>query len=250
MSAQHPRERITEIQCVVPLKGVGNRNAHHKGRERDIFHALELRSLDDDTLRPRAGHKALRLKRHSQAAVRLANIVHISQEPDVKFIDRRWAEDLCIADCDFLGLPDRQSVKARDARAALPAGIRIVQPVVVNEIVTGDLAQSRICIHAGASFVIPHGLGIGGSRKQIGADVRRRNILQQMLGGRGPCRLRNNCARKNALRTGIAAGRVVRFTLGNSITKLAREQISEVRAAHFSRQRTFGVAEVAGTFLI
>ena len=88
---------------------------------------MELRGLDDDALRTGAGDKTLRLKRDTQASVRLANIVYISQEADVEFIDRGCAQNLCIANRDFLRLPDRQSVKAGNACAALPAGIRIVR---------------------------------------------------------------------------------------------------------------------------
>ena len=67
------------------------------------------------------------------------------------------AEDLGIADREHLRAADGQSVEAGNARSALPAWIRIVQPVVVDEIVAGNCAESSVRVDPRPAFVVPHG---------------------------------------------------------------------------------------------
>ena len=50
------------------------------------------------------------------------------------------------------------------------------------------------------SLVIPQSFVLGRGRERVGADVRRGNVLQQILRGRGPCRHRDHAIGQNALR--------------------------------------------------
>ena len=85
---------------------IRNWNAHDERWEDDILDALELRRLHYDTWRTSARHKALRLKTYSQAAARLADIVHISKKADVELVNRSGAKNLRIADGNHLRLPE------------------------------------------------------------------------------------------------------------------------------------------------
>ena len=124
--------------------------------------------------------KTLRLQGDTQTSMRLTDIVRISQEPDMKFVDRRGSQDFRVGDGDFLRAPDCQSVETRDARAALPAWIRIVEPVIVDKVVSGELSQARIGIDAASRFIVSDGFGERRSGEKIRSDVRLR------LGESGP----------------------------------------------------------------
>src|SRR5580700_12169676 len=80
------RDAVADIQSVVPLVQVRDRNAHDERREDNIFHPLELWRLHHDAGRPYARLKSLRLQGHARAAARLADIVHIAQETSVELI--------------------------------------------------------------------------------------------------------------------------------------------------------------------
>ncbi len=84
---------------------------------------------------------------------------------------------LRIAQSKHLRPADSQRIKPRNARPALAARIGIVQPVVVNEIVAGNLTQASVGIDAPAALVVPHGFRIGGRSKEIRADIRLGNVL-------------------------------------------------------------------------
>ncbi len=77
MTPDHLRNRIAEIQRVVPLKCVGDRNAHHERWKHKIFDPFVLRRLHHDPGRARTSYKALRRKARAGAAMRLADVVHI-----------------------------------------------------------------------------------------------------------------------------------------------------------------------------
>ena len=106
MCAYHLRNRVTEIQCVVPLVDVGGRHTHDERWEHDILDALKLRSLHDDAWSAHARNEALRLKAYSQTSVGLADIIRVPQEADMKLVHGSSAENLGIADGKHLRLAD------------------------------------------------------------------------------------------------------------------------------------------------
>ncbi len=180
----------------------------------------------------------------------LANIVYVAEEPQVKLVDGSGSEDLGITEGQLLRLANSERVKTGNARAALAAGIGIVQSVIVDEIVSGDLADARVGVDVSAGLVVPHGFRVGGSGELVDANVGCGNVLEQMLSGSRPDGLRNDGAGKNALGARAAAGRVIRLTLRNGVAQFARELIREVGAAHRSGQGARRVAEIAGAFRI
>src|ERR1700722_15346300 len=92
----------------------------------------------------------------------LPDNVRVSNDPDVEFIHRVHSENFGITHGKHLCAANRQGVDTWYASAALPSGIGIIQTVVVEEIVSGNLSQSGVCINSRGAFVIPHGLGKGG----------------------------------------------------------------------------------------
>ncbi len=170
----------------------GDRHAHDEGRERDIFDAFKLRRLHDDARCARAGHKSLRRQAHAQAAVRLADVVRIANNAHMKFVHGRRTEDFRVAERDQLRSPDGQCVETGDAGAALLAGIRVVQPVIIEEIVAGELSPARVGVDPSRRFVISYGFRISRASK---IDPRRYwawDVLQQGQRGRRPRAHRNH----------------------------------------------------------
>ena len=112
----------------------------------------------------------------------------------------RAAKRLGVTEIDQLRTPQCERVKARDAGAALARGVRIVQGIVVEEIVSRQQAQAFVIgVHFEAALVVAHGLAIGAGSKRGRPVIGKRNVLQQVLSRRGPDILRNDGARKNTL---------------------------------------------------
>src|ERR1700683_1091576 len=152
----HFRNRVAQVQRVVDLSFVGDRNAHYEPRKGNIFDALKLGRLHHHagwrwrkTLRPRAD---------AQTAFRLADDIGIVEKPSVKFVDRTVVEGLSVSPADELGPSEWECVETGDARSALLAWIRIVEAVIIEEVVPGKLAHSAIRVDSPGSLIIAHGL--------------------------------------------------------------------------------------------
>ena len=125
----------------------------------DVLHPFKLRRLNDDS------GETLRGERNAEAPARLADIVDVSQDADVEFVDSHGPENLGIAEAEHLRPADGQGIEAGDARAALCAGIWIVKPVIIEEIVGRELAPGRVRIDAAGSFIVPDGFRKSGRGK-------------------------------------------------------------------------------------
>ncbi len=95
---------------------------------------------------------------HAQSAVRFANVVGVSNQAGVEFIHCARAQDPCVAQREKLRSADREGIESGNARAALAARIRIIQSVVVEEVVAGKLAPSRVGVHAAGELIVAHRL--------------------------------------------------------------------------------------------
>jgi hypothetical protein len=104
--ADNLRHRVAQIERVIPLIDVGDGHTHDERREDDILDAFKLRRLHDDAGRANSRHEALRLKGYSQTAVRLADVIRISQKTDVELIHGCGARNLRVADGNHLRLTD------------------------------------------------------------------------------------------------------------------------------------------------
>ena len=111
--------------------------------------------MHDNARRTAPVTKALRLKSDSQTAVRLADVVRIPQKAGMEFVDKPSRPDLGIAEGEHLRLADGQRVETRNAGATLAARIRVVQAIIIEEIVAVDLAEARIGIDPAASLCRP-----------------------------------------------------------------------------------------------
>src|SRR5208282_5618600 len=123
---------------------------------------------------------------HPRAAARLANIIHIAQEAYVEFIYYSGSQHLGIAHRNHLRLADGESVETGYAGATLALRVGTVEPVIIDEIIAGDLAESRVGVDPAAGLIVSDGLGICRGRKEIRSDIRRGNIWQQVRGRGGP----------------------------------------------------------------
>ena len=95
-----------------------------------------------------------------------ADVVRVVREADVELVHRVRSERLRAAERPELRAADRQRVEARHVRAALLPGIRIVERVVVEEVVAGQQPEPRVAVDAERAFVVAHGL-----RKRAGREL-------------------------------------------------------------------------------
>ncbi|WP_353072172.1 hypothetical protein [Tunturiibacter gelidiferens] len=64
----------------------------------------------------------------------------------MEFVDFVCSDDLGVADGEELGTTDEESVESGDARTSDGARIRVVEAVVVDEIVAGQLAEPAVAV--------------------------------------------------------------------------------------------------------
>ncbi len=137
--------------------------------------------------------------------------------------------------------------KPGHVRAALLSRIRVVERVVVHEVVAGQQAeQLRVAVEAHRSFVVAHRLRERARRQRVAAGVRRRHARQQLLRRRRPRALRDHGARKHALRGRRAARRVVRLARSDVVAQPLREHVRKVRPVHDAVEVVGDVREVSG----
>src|SRR5215470_15034211 len=139
------------------------------------------------------------------------------------FVYSRRAERFGLTQADELGSSEIQAGEARYRRSTLAAGIWVIQPVIVEVVICRKQTKPRIvAIYAKASLIVAENFAFRRRRKRGIADVRCRNVLQQMLGRFRPRSLWNHCVRKHALRTENASRRVVRLIGRNRISEFLR----------------------------
>ena len=151
---------VAEIQRIVPLIDVRDRNAHHEGRENDILHTFELGACTTMPGVPTPVTKPCDASETPRPPCGWPMSFALRMKPMWNSLTVVALRCFGIADGEHLRLADGQRVETGNARAALPARVRIVQPVVVNEIVARDLTKPGVRIDAAGSFVISHCFGI------------------------------------------------------------------------------------------
>ena len=122
----------------------------------------------------------------AEAAFRLADDVGVAQITEVKFVDDAGGEGFCVAKTDELSLAIGESIEARDGGSALLGGIGIVDAVVVEEIVGGELAPAAVGVDAAGGFVVADGFRKRRSGELVGAPVGGRNVFEQVESRSGP----------------------------------------------------------------
>ena len=182
--AEHLREAVVEIERLIDLVHAGDRDTHRERVERDVLDALELRCLDDDPRRGGPGHESLRCETDAPPTVRESDVVRIPRERRVKFVHRAVAHHGVITRRKELRAPQGQCVEARHVGAALLTRIRIIESIVVEEVVPRQQPEAAVAVHTVRKLVVAYGLREGARRKQILAAVGRRDVLQQTLSRR------------------------------------------------------------------
>ena len=115
--------------------------------------------------------EALRGQRGADAAHRLSHVVggaHVSQ---MQLVYRSWAEGGGEGDNGKLGAAHRQGIEAGNIGAALRRGVRVVEAVIVGEIVAGKRAPARGAVNADGALVVAERLVVGRGGKNIGGMI-------------------------------------------------------------------------------
>src|SRR6202789_357877 len=201
VGAERLGEAVGEEPGVIDLREVGDRNAHHEGWERNVLYTLELRCLDEDASRSRAG-EALRGQADAETAFRLADDVVVAEIAGMELIDDAGTDELGVAKREELRLADEESVEAGNAGPGHGAGRGVIEAIVVDEVVAGKLAEAGVAIDAKGALVVADGLRLGGGRELVGAYVGGRNVLQEVFTGSGPGGLRDDQIGEDALGCG------------------------------------------------
>src|SRR5260370_913165 len=127
-------------------------------------------------------------------------------------------------------------MEARNIGAALSCGIRVIQPVIVGEIVCRKRAPTRVGVDAERALVVAKILVVRRGREVAFALIGLRNVWQNRLRRRGPGTLRDLCIWQDARLAGGAAFFVVRFARSYCVAQLLREQIGPILAVNRTRK--------------
>src|SRR5271168_3890662 len=93
---------------------------------------------------------------------------------------------------DELSAAEVQGAEAGNARAALAGGIGVVELEVVDEVIGGEESTAvAVAVKADAALVVTHGFGLCTGGECACADIRKRDVLKQMLRRGGPRALRD-----------------------------------------------------------
>src|SRR5262249_31986134 len=120
--APHSGQAVAHVQRVADLIDAGDRHAHRKRVEDQIFAAFELRSEDHDARRPGPRDEALLREGDALAAVWNTNIIRVVRQAEVEIVDGVRSEGFRAAHRPELSASQRQCIKAGDIRATLLAG--------------------------------------------------------------------------------------------------------------------------------
>jgi len=80
----------------------------------------------------------------------------------MELIHEIGADDLGVAQREELRASEIERIEAWDAGSRNRAGIRIVEGVVVDEVIRGELAHAVVDIHSDGTLVVVDGLRVGG----------------------------------------------------------------------------------------
>ena len=141
--------------------------------------------------------------------------------------------------------PEVERVESRNVRAALAGRIWIIQRIIIGKIIGRQHSESGVAVDPHRALIVAPGFVVGRSRKLVGADVGRGNILEQRFGRRRPRPLRDDRVGEHALRRAAAPRRVVCLARRNAIAQFLGEKIRPILATDGARQLTGQIAKIA-----
>src|SRR6266849_1084427 len=164
---------------IVRLRQIGDRRTDDEGIEAHVLNALDLRRQRINAGRSRTCDKALRGERRTHTANGLAYIVGVAHETQAKLIHGGSAKSLGIPETDQLSASKGQGVESGDSRPSLPRGIRIVQPVVIEIVVRGQLPPMlTVGVYTETRLVVSYDLSLRGGRKSRVPSIGIGDVLQ------------------------------------------------------------------------
>src|SRR5262245_11097752 len=138
MCSVHFGDAVAEIESRVDLIDTRNCDAHGESIEDDVLNALKRGRLHDDARRSGSRHEALEREADPAPAVRESDIVGVAHEADVELVDPATGRHRADAKRNELRAAQGQRVKPGNAGSALLCRVRIVEPVVIKKVVTGE----------------------------------------------------------------------------------------------------------------
>ena len=185
--APHPRNAVRQMERIARLIDACNRHAHRERVEHEILDTFELWRQHDDARRAGTGDESLRREAHALAAVRHAHVVCVVREAGVEGVHRVRSECSRASKRPELRAADRERIEARHVRATLLAGVRIVERIVVDEVVARQQSeQPRVAVEPDRAFIVANRLRKRARRQRVRAGIGRRHVLQQLLCRRRP----------------------------------------------------------------
>ena len=192
------RERLSlhwKVLLTCSLSG----DIHAEGEviEGYVLDAFNARVEGNDAKRTGAGDKALRGQGGSDAAHRLADDVEVTHVAEVRLVDRVRAESLGQAEAEELRASVGGGVEAGQVGSALGSGVGIVEIVLIDEVVGGEIPPACIRVNARSRPCCRREFRSAMSGKTVGADVGLRDVLQQVHGRSRPDGLGNHAVGKD-----------------------------------------------------
>ena len=177
----------------------------------------------------------------------LADVVGISHVAQSQLVDHSRPEGLGVAQVDELRPSEIQCGESWHARSTLPGRIRIVQRVIIGEIIARNQSTAlSVGVHPKTPLVVPQNLPVRARRKCGIPRVGQWNVWQQVLAWFRPRPLGNDRVRKYAQFGRRAARKVVRLVCGNPVAEFLGQKIGEIGAANTASERIRLIREIAG----
>ena len=159
MRSPHLRHVVVDRIGIVGLLQIRDRRSHDEGIENGVLDAFNGWRQRHDAGSADARYESLRRQSRPHAARRMPYVVGIAHVAQAEFVHRGWPERFRIAEIHQLRASQSHRIESRNARAALAGRVRIVQAVVVEEVVGGKQSKTfAVGVHFEAALVVAHDL--------------------------------------------------------------------------------------------
>ena len=157
MVANHAGEIVAPLKGIVDLPLSGDIDTDGEVVEGNVLNTFNARVEGNNAEGVRTLHKALRGQAWPDAAHRLADNIEIPHIAEVRLVHHVVAKRPGQSETVQLRPPVGERIKTRYVGAALRGWIRIVQVVLVDEIISGEIAPPRVLVKASGPLVVAKG---------------------------------------------------------------------------------------------
>src|SRR5271165_257513 len=194
MFADDPGKAVAKLEGIVILIEAGDGGSDDVIVEIDIFDSLVLGTSGNDARLTFRIHKSLTGKGGANPADRITEDVCVAKIRKVKLIDSSHAKGFRLTESQELSSSVRLSVETGNVCTALLSGIRIIERIIVEHVIGGELTKAPAdSVNSTGCFVVAESLIVSGRRERAIGIIGRRDELQEIRSGSRPRRFWDHC---------------------------------------------------------